>query len=128
MSIQEVVPEEHREWLTEKLRYSHEPSLRQRLRELLSLHDRETVSFTMPRDRFVSSVVSTRNYLTHYDEGLEEKASKAEALFYLTERLRALVAVCLLSEIGFNSDQILQFMTGNSRMARQTAHAVRQSP
>jgi hypothetical protein len=39
--------------------------------------------------------------LTHYDPGLEQKAAQGQELYDLTQKLKVLVEICLLEELGF---------------------------
>jgi|SRR5215216_742049 len=55
---------------------------------------------------FKNKAVDTRNYMTHYDLSLKDKASKGADLWKLVKELEILVEVCLLSEIGFTNTQI----------------------
>lgn len=58
------------------------------------------------RKSFIESVVTTRNYLTHYDVSLEHRAATDVALYRLTLQLRAIIETCLLRELGFECDEI----------------------
>lgn len=43
----------------------------------------------------------TRNYFTHYNEQLKEKAANDEELILLTELISTLLKVHILKELGF---------------------------
>lgn len=61
-------PPEHRKWLEVKLTYSHEPTLRKRLRETID-HVGPGLRPIIPRPgSFIDRVVRARNDLTHWDE------------------------------------------------------------
>jgi hypothetical protein len=108
--IVDAVPQEHKKWLSRKLKYSNEPDLQRRLRELLNTHP--VVAFDLKRNKesFIEKAVVTRNYIVHYDPKLEEKAAKGEELHSITRRLQFLVESCLLEELGFSPDEVQDFL------------------
>lgn len=51
---------------------------------------------------FVCDVVTTRNYLTHYDEKLKDKArTDVGELYKITQNLKNLIELCFFYRIGF---------------------------
>ena len=108
--ILEAVADQHRDWLEERLRYSNEPNLRKRLREMFNEYP-ESVDLVVgngkkERKSFINRVVATRNYLTHFDQSLEPQAARGVELYRITEELRLLVEIRLLGEIGFEAESI----------------------
>jgi ApeA N-terminal domain 1/Apea-like HEPN len=101
----EACPTTRREWLSARLGYANELPLRRRLGDLLGGLSR-VLWLAGDNDFPISDVVDTRNYLTHFDPGLEERASRGRDLFTLTEMLQAAFALLLLGRIGFASDEI----------------------
>ncbi|MDY7019282.1 MAG: hypothetical protein SU899_04340 [Chloroflexota bacterium] len=116
--ILDAVPKEHKKWLTGKLEYSNEPSLRRRLQELLRAHDKTMSEFLGGRKNFINKVCVTRNYLIHYDPTLKDKTAKKEELNDITLRLRVLVEACLLKELGFGSGDIHNLLSSRYRRIR----------
>ena len=55
----------------------------------------------------VNEIVNTRNYLTHYDEGISPRADTDE-LHPLILRLRAILETVLLSNLGIPENQIVE--------------------
>ena len=108
--IFDAVPQEHKGWLSGKLEYSNEPSLRKRLKELLDSDSVSISDFIVNRGNFINKVVTTRNYLVHYDPKLEEKAAKGEELHSITRCIQFLVESCLLKELGFSPDEVQDFL------------------
>jgi hypothetical protein len=98
----------YQEWLKEKLKYSNEPSLRKRIKEIYDmLKNIRYVTALIPKKKnFVDDVVNTRNYFVHYDQSLENKALKETKLYCLIQKLKVLVEICLLKEIGFCDTEI----------------------
>lgn len=105
-SILNTTPLVHREWLRDKLVYSNEPNLRKRLKILCNMFPTTVKALIPARKLFINKVVDTRNYMTHYDLALKNKAANQKELFLITEELRVIVEMCLLHEVGFNTDEI----------------------
>jgi len=110
-----AAPEAHREWLKRELAYSHEPSLRRRLTDLLKPF-RAIFGNERERNRFVSRVVDTRNYLTHYDEASRRKAVEPSKLWPYMYLLRLLFVLRCLTEIGFDADEARRIVTENNAL------------
>jgi len=101
----------YKKWLSEKLNYSHEPSLRKRLRELfLEIDKVEIVKRINPDKDFIESVVNNRNYYTHYDTTLPKGALKNKQLWKLTIKLKILLIIIILKRMGFDDT----FLNSNS--------------
>jgi hypothetical protein len=69
-----VASEVDRDWLEEKLEYSHEPNLAKRLREVMARCaqvSRRIVGNSKARGSFAWKVVETRNFETHLDRSKE---------------------------------------------------------
>jgi hypothetical protein len=103
--ILSAVPESDRERLATKLEHSNELVLRKRLDEIVALCPVITEKIVTQKS-FAHRVRVARNYLTHFDPSLEQQAPKGLALYPLTVQLQALVEMCLLLEIGFDSQEI----------------------
>lgn len=84
--------------LLTKIKYGNEFSLRKRLNEIL---DNCIVYYELPCsiDEFVNDVITTRNYLVHYEESERKKAKDDEELFELVLILKIIVEICLLIEL-----------------------------
>jgi hypothetical protein len=101
----EACPKDRRGWLSARLKYANELTLRHRLEELLGGLSR--IVWPGGDHNFpISDIVDTRNYLTHFDSELEGKASHGRDLFSLTQMLQAAFALILLGQIGFKTDEI----------------------
>ena len=98
-----------------KLRYANEYSFRKRL-ELLTANVAETVLLTFIVDgnrqkEFAQKVSDTRNYLTHYSPELKDQsAGTGKEYFELTDKLKVIIEICLLQELGFEVDTIQQLI------------------
>ncbi len=109
--ILKTVNAEDAKWLKEKLMFSNEPSLHQRLEDLIdSYHTQLLAKIIGDKQAFIQRVKWSRNYYTHYDSSNEKKALTDSELFYENEKLKILLKTCLLREIGFDEDTIGEVM------------------
>jgi ApeA N-terminal domain 1 len=115
--ILKTVPENCRAWLERELEYSNRPRLRRRLKELLIEFPWLLGENSSRKDinAFVNTVVTTRNYLTHYNELLEEQAAKDEGLYEITLKMQSLLRICLLKEMGLGLDEIKALVEKRNR-------------
>ena len=110
-SILQSTPGTWRCWARERLRYANELSLRSRIRQMITPFN-DLFGTASARAAFIGRVVSTRNYLTHYDEGIKEQAvTDAGELLRLHSKLEALVQLHLLRLLGIDNDHIRQMAT-----------------
>jgi len=107
-SIIDCTPKEHKNWLNEKLYYSNEPTLKQRIDELTHDGDDYWIFFRgkKEREKFLIDIKNTRNYFIHYDDSLKNKALSGEKLDLACDYLKNIIEYHLLKEIGFSSESI----------------------
>ncbi len=75
--------------------------LRTRMWELLNrLPDPIRLQLAEHPDEFVSAIVHTRNYFTHYDEALQRRTLIGKDVFVAAERLRFILEANMLLDIG----------------------------
>jgi len=107
----------HRDSLKSRIKYGNEYSLRKRIGELIESLDEQTLSRLSPTNKYFTGVlVDTRNYLTHYDDELKDVALKNADLYWANQRLRILISLLLLKEIGIQEKLILDQMTENNKI------------
>lgn len=106
--------------LKSRIRYGNEFSLRTRLRRLFDSDEYQEIlsEFAENKNAFIGEVVDTRNYLTHY-EG-KEKAAIGEELDPFIQKLKILLEICLLTELGFSSEEIKKLFSRNKRYQRES--------
>ena len=106
--------------LKNRIQYGNEFSLRTRLRRLFDSDEyREILSeFAENKNAFIGEMVDTRNYLTHH-EG-KEKAAIGEELDPFIQKLKILLEICLLTELGFSSEEIKKLFSRNMRYQRES--------
>jgi len=102
------VSKEDYDWLKKELEYSNEPSLRQRLKNIL--YDDELSDafskFIKDKDKFINEIVNLRNYFVHYNKNLKEPFFSKTNLYKICNILRKIFEICLLKEIGFKKEKI----------------------
>lgn len=102
-----VVGRENRRWIGERLGHANEPTLRDRIGELVDKFAGGLPKLQSEKETFVASVTDTRNYYTHYAPSLKAKATHGgPELYRLAQKVSALLAVCLLHELGFSEGEM----------------------
>ena len=71
------------------------------------------------REELISTIVNTRNYLTHYDRSLESKAAKAADLWPLCLKMELLLQLHFLQLIGFSHEQIDSLLANSIPLRRK---------
>ena len=112
-TILNAVPDDgQRQWIDEKLKYANELSLRNRLKKMIDPF-KDLFGNSKKRNSFIGKVVDTRNYLTHYDSSLENKAANGEDLWKLYRKLEALFQLHFLQLIGMDIESIKSIIKEN---------------
>ena len=111
-------PKEHRTWLSEKLKYGNELSLRQRIQRIVKPL-KEFIGDKNQRAKLISGIVDTRNYLTHYDDSLKSKAASGDGLVRLYHRMQAIFQLCILQEMGFTQTDIESVFDKSHRLRKK---------
>lgn len=114
-AIPQDVDKEFRESLKQRLEYHNEFSLRRRLKEVLRKCGNVSDLLIHDHKAFIDDVVNTRNFLTHYDKALETKARSSQGLFGLVQRMKFMLEICLLTELGIPMEKIKDLISRNRR-------------
>jgi hypothetical protein len=110
-NIIESVDAQYKKWLEGKLAYSNEPTLRNRLKELLEeCGSLLKLSSSKKKKSFIGKICDTRNYFTHYDISLAGKAAKGTELLRLCNMLKVIIEFNLLLEIGFDNKKAQELL------------------
>ncbi|HMO16438.1 MAG TPA: hypothetical protein PKD64_18410 [Pirellulaceae bacterium] len=114
-SIPPSVSKDHRRSLASKIEFGHEYSLRKRLAGLYASLSSECQQIVCRGDSsFPQKVADTRNYFSHYTKDLEAKAwTNPDQLFHATERLRFLLTILLLRDLGMEESLIANAIKNN---------------
>lgn len=115
-----------REFLKVRLKYANELSNRKRIKRLIKpmgclLGDRKE------QNCFVSKVVDTRNYLTHFDKQLAARAARGEELWKLYRKLEALIQLHFMLIIGLEL-QFIKAIVNENHSLREKLELEYQEP
>ncbi len=117
-TLETQCPEEHKNWLSERLNYGNELSLRQRIKRIIEPFN-EFMGDEDQRDTLIRNIVDTRNYLTHYDKSLESRAANGEELLRLYYKMEAIFQLCLLQEVGFTQPEIKSVLDKSNNLRKK---------
>jgi hypothetical protein len=98
----ELVP-----WLTEKLAFAYEPTLKERLTELF--RDSGELGFDSvfeDVETLVKKIRDSRNYLTHYDARLQNKVMEPSEMVKVTEQIAEYLLFLILRDIGIDVEKL----------------------
>ena len=108
------IPEEYREWMRDGLEYSNEPSIGQRLKETYRDFNDIMDEFVGDRKMYIYRLIKTRNRLTHMESDGDEATFRGNDLELATLRLRLLLELCLMKEIGILKEQMKDAVMRNT--------------
>jgi hypothetical protein len=112
--IYKTCPSEYLDWLKDKLMFSHEPSLKIRIEGIINKYRQVIKPLVKDENAFITKVKNTRNYYTHYNETLKEKAANGEELFRINQILSYIIQSCFLNELGCTSERCADLMNLNN--------------
>ncbi|MFW5983443.1 MAG: HEPN domain-containing protein [bacterium] len=106
-----VTPSVYHEWLHEQFNFGNNLKLHDRLMDLLNKYSNKIIDKIIgDKEKFIKEIKHSRNYYTHYSQDLKKKAIKGKDLFYLTEKLKALLVCAFLMEIGFTKIKLEELL------------------
>lgn len=115
-AIPDDLDEDFKKSLKKGLEHGNEFSLMKRLKELVNQFWKNCLeNFVRKKSTFIDDIYNTRNYLTHYDERLKNKAVLGEDLFHLNERLKLFLTVLLLDQLGITRNDICEIINNRER-------------
>ncbi|MBP2182235.1 HEPN domain-containing protein [Amycolatopsis magusensis] len=97
-----ITPDEHREWLVNRIGYANDWPLRKRLKDLADRASGAIEPLIGNKRRWSNLVSGVRNNLTHL--GQEPSPFGSGDLHFLTKSVYAAVRVCMLLEAGASLD------------------------
>jgi hypothetical protein len=109
--IQDVLNRSGSKYKVSDLQNRKEPSLLMRILELLKIHEdvcHPIIEYGRHFE-FAEFIKDKRNYYTHLNPKKDSSAPARLELWKANERMRFLLQVCLLFELGLNEDQIKKF-------------------
>jgi len=104
--IIQAIPQEHKEYIRQRLQYGNELMLRKRFKQIYDLLPVKIQERIGEKKNFCDKIVNTRNYLTHYDKNIKSLAlSYGEMIKY--EAIMIIICKTLfLLEAGIKSETI----------------------
>lgn len=98
-------------------RTSHKKHLKlaERVKELIELFE-NFIGTTEEQENLKTTIVATRNYLTHYDTRLKPKAADGKDLLLLYMKMEAIFQLHLLNMLGFTTEEINSIYHNNHRL------------
>ncbi|MHC5771578.1 MAG: ApeA N-terminal domain 1-containing protein [Nostoc sp.] len=99
-AIIESAPIEYKDWLTDKLLFSHEPTLVDRLNETINLTNKTVTPLIIDVNIFIKDVKKIRNYLTHYNDPSEADLLNKYDIFRINQVLNFTIKTFLLVQLG----------------------------
>lgn len=104
--ISKIDNDEYKEWLIDRLRYSNEPSLSMRLKEIFKEVDFIISLNSGERKKIVKKIVDTRNYYTHFDESKKDLIMTTDELVYISKYILFILKVLIMKELGLDEVSI----------------------
>jgi hypothetical protein len=98
-------PEKNQKWLSGRLEYGNELNLRKRIKNIIEPFN-DIIGTKKQRNKLITTIVDTRNYLTHYNEALESKAASGRDLWLLCLKMEAIFQLRLLQVLGFTQEEV----------------------
>lgn len=108
-------PEENKEWLQGRLKYGNEIGLSKRLRTLIKPFN-SIIGNSYSREKLISKIVDTRNYLTHYDIALVEKSAKGVQMWILCKKMELIFQLHILKILDFSKEEIETIVEKNKNL------------
>lgn len=103
-AIIESAPIEYKDWLRDKLLFSHEPTLVDRLNETINLTKKTVDPLIIDVNNFVKNVKTIRNYLTHYNDPSQADLLKDYDIFRINQVLNFTIKTFLLVQLGCTAE------------------------
>lgn len=113
--IDSIEKEDIKIWTEKKLVYSNELTLREKIYKIFEKFSGLADRLIPDWPDFAKQVADTRNYYVHREKPKNRKIVKGQELFILTERLKMLIEIILLNEIGFSNKDIVNLITRNRK-------------
>jgi hypothetical protein len=103
--LKKACPQELRTWLSQRLRYGNELNLAARIKHIVKPFSHH-LGDAKERKKLIRRIVTTRNYLTHYDHRLKAEVAEGMELYALCMSSEAILQLHFLKEIGFSDTEI----------------------
>ncbi|TGL55257.1 hypothetical protein EHQ61_00660 [Leptospira wolffii] len=111
-SIPNDISRDFRQSLEKKFEYGYQFSLRKRLRELFKSNGSFINNLFAEPEGLLKKINQTRNYYTHFEDK-DAFVKSGTALFYLAEKVKLMLIVSFLFDMGFAKEEITYITTNN---------------
>lgn len=106
-AIPQELEKDHQQSLRDRIYYGNELSLRTRINLLFEENEKDFLRFIKHKDNFIRAILNTRNYLTHYDKRLEQKAIKSFDLLQLSRKISLILHFLYITKMGISRQKAL---------------------
>lgn len=94
----------NRDFLVSRMNFWNRKSLRRRLREIYEDNTELFDRFIDDRDDFISKLVDTRNYYTHYGESVKSSLIDEKSLPLYSQKIMWMIVIIILTELEFSKE------------------------
>ncbi len=101
-----------------RLIHGNEISLSKRIKRIIEPF-KEYFGSNKERSKMICSIVNTRNYLTHYDKSLEDKAANGNELWTICQKIEAMFQLHILNILGFSKDEITAIYNNSENLRKK---------
>jgi len=112
-TIISTCPEDDKKWLSGRLKHGNEVSLKTRIIQII-----EPLKKYIGDEKYITKLIwkilNTRNYLTHYDESLENSCAKGAALYEICLKMDVIFQLNFMKILDFTDNEIENAITNNS--------------
>lgn len=103
--ILDSCPEDSIEWLKGRLMHGNEINLGKRIKKIIEPF-KQHIGTSKERSKLLRKIVDTRNYLTHYNHEIKDKAANGRELWILCVKMELIFNLHFLKVIGLTDDEI----------------------
>lgn len=120
-----ATPEAHRDWLKRRLDNSNEPTLRERLKDLVSGSPFKSLVLLPAPGKLAAPIVDARNALVHDPRRRRKMSVSGRDFMRMTEQLTMLVTSYLLRDLGVDDDRVMDAVrrTRHYRLLTEVLHS-----
>lgn len=117
-AIRKACPSEYTQWLDGRMMHGNEISLRLRLIRVFEPFSELLGTMTQVKS-FVTEIVDTRNYLTHYDKTTKGRVVSGADLYPVCRKMEAVLQLHFMRTIGFDQAQLDQVLQGSYELQQK---------
>lgn len=104
--LNSITNDEYRNWLKDKLTYTNEPTLKNRIKDLFKELNFFLKLTSKERNNIANKISLTRNYFTHFDESNKENTMILKEMYWSTVIMQLALRVLIMLELGIDKNLI----------------------